>query len=79
MVDILSSVGDKFADEAISVVKKTFDKLVESNKIRDSRGASIFENIKNGIFDGEAREFIPMEEQGEPVAFDIGGYAYLKE
>ena len=37
------------------------------------------ENIKNGIFDGEAREFIPMEEQGEPVAFDIGGYAYLKE
>ncbi len=51
MVDILSSVGDKFADEAISVVKKTFDKLVESNKISDSRGASIFENIKNGIFD----------------------------
>ena len=37
------------------------------------------DNLRNGIFDGEAKEFIPMEEQGEPVAFDIGGAAYLKQ
>ena len=51
MVDMLSKVGNKFADEAVAVVKKTFDKLVESEKISGSRGSSIFESIKNGIFD----------------------------
>ena len=38
------------------------------------------ENIKNGVSNGEAKEFIPEEtQQGEPVAFEIGGAAYRKQ
>ena len=38
------------------------------------------ENIKNGVSNGEAKKFIPEEtQQGESVAFEIGGAAYQKQ
>ncbi len=37
------------------------------------------ENIKKGDFAGKVREFLVEEQEKEPVAFELGGSAYLKQ
>ncbi|MBQ3656861.1 MAG: hypothetical protein II956_08475 [Bacteroidales bacterium] len=51
MINSLSKVSNIIIDETVGVVKKTFDNLVSDNKISEGQGKSIFENIKNGLFD----------------------------
>jgi polyhydroxyalkanoate synthesis regulator phasin len=51
MINSLSTVSNVIIDETVGAVKKTIDSLVNDKKISDSRGASIFESIKNGLFD----------------------------
>ena len=54
MIESLSSIGNIIAGETAGIVKKTFDNLAGSQKISEGRASSIFEDIKNSIFDKSA-------------------------
>lgn len=51
MIGEITNLGTKFLGEAAGLVKATFDTLVSDNKISQAQGESMFENIKNRIFD----------------------------
>jgi polyhydroxyalkanoate synthesis regulator phasin len=51
MINSLSTVSNLIIDETVSAVKKTVDSLVNDNKISFSQGRTIFDNIKNSMFD----------------------------
>ena len=51
MINSLSKVSNIIIDETVGTVKKNLDNLVNDKKISGSQGSSIFENIKNGLFD----------------------------
>lgn len=51
MINDIAKLGNKFLGEAAGLVKTTFDSLVRDNKISEQQGNSIFENIKNRLFD----------------------------
>ncbi|MCQ2250627.1 MAG: hypothetical protein MJZ66_05905 [Bacteroidales bacterium] len=54
MIEEIASLGKKFIGDTTGLVKMTFDNLVEGNKISKDEGNSIFENIKNRLFDTSA-------------------------
>ncbi|MCQ2252554.1 MAG: hypothetical protein MJZ61_03790 [Bacteroidales bacterium] len=54
MIEEIASLGTKFIGDATGLVKATFDTLVKDNKISAQQGESIFENIKNRLFDKSA-------------------------
>ncbi len=54
MIDAITNLGKKFIGDTASLVKVTMDSLVNSNKISKDEGNSIFENIKNRLFDTSA-------------------------
>jgi len=54
MIKEIASLGKKFIGDTTGLVKITFDALVDSKKISKDEGNSIFENIKNRLFDTSA-------------------------
>lgn len=54
MINEIANLGSKFVGEATGLVKSTIDTLVSDKKISEEQGSSIFENIKNRIFDKSA-------------------------
>lgn len=54
MINEIASLGTKIIGDASGLVKATFDTLVSDKKISKEEGNSIFENIKNRLFDKSA-------------------------
>ncbi len=54
MINDIATIGNRLLGDAVGLVKYTFDNLADEHKISENQSKSIFENIKNMLFDKSA-------------------------